>query len=433
MDDSRRALLAGLGLGALALGQPGIARAQSSGKKLVNIFLRGGADGLNLVAPVDDADYRALRANTRIRNPSEGVPGIDEDKLGLSIGHERFFLHPKLTWLQNRYRQAGDVALIHAVGAHTTSRSHFQRQANMESANWGAEDTRGWLARYLDTLAGSSHSPFRGVGIGRSMQVALRGTPQAYAIRSIHDLDTPSGLFSDSVLEESWMALNSRNAPGQIEENVTQVGEALLQADAIPNDYSPHPDASYPSGVLGNELELAARLFKQDQHTGTEAICVDMGGWDTHGNAGQRMDQLVTELNDALEAFFIDLGARADDVTVVVMSEFGRRIEENASGGFDHGSGGVMFVIGGVTGGVYGDWPELRDVGREDIGGNWFRGDLLATTDYRNVLADVLVEVMGLPESSVRQVFPGLNRQTLNLKAGTASGAVVSLPAAGLG
>ena len=175
--------------------------------------------------------------------------------------------------------------------------------------------------------------------------------------------------------------------------------ETLEGLDAT--TYRPTQGASYPEGEFGLGLKQVAQLIKAD--VGLEVACVDLGGWDTHESQGTLdgdFNQLLTELGRGLGAFYADMEGHMQNVTVLTMSEFGRRVQENGSQGTDHGHGNVMFVMGGGAKGgqIYSDWPTLATEALSD-------GDLDITTDYRDVLADVLTTRLGNP--ALDQIFPG--------------------------
>jgi uncharacterized protein (DUF1501 family) len=173
-------------------------------------------------------------------------------------------------------------------------------------------------------------------------------------------------------------------------------------AQANPGQYQPENGAKYSTSDFGQGLLQVAQIIKAD--LGLEVACIDIGGWDTHSAEGVTTGQLpglLADLSSSLQAFATDLGDRMGHITVVTMSEFGRRVKENASGGTDHGSGSCMFLLGGgVNGGkVYADWPGLAP---EQLFGP---GDLSPTTDFRTVLGEVIQKRLG--NGALDSVFPG--------------------------
>ncbi|HVE98197.1 MAG TPA: DUF1501 domain-containing protein [Mycobacteriales bacterium] len=390
---SRRRVLAGFGaVGALAaadVAAPRLAFAaggQPSGDLVVTVFLRGAMDGLSAVVPYADADYHAARPGVRI--PPNAVLKLDG----------RFGLHPALRPLLTSWRR-GDLAIVHAVGSPHPTRSHFDAQDFMERGVPGdLKLTTGWLGRHLATRPG--RSDLRAVAMGGGVQLALRGPVPAVALRRIADFALVAEDAERTILETTLDRLfaglsHPMSGTGSSTVTATRRLRALARTS-----YRPAGGAAYPDTELGRQLTEVARLAKA--RVGLEAACVDATGWDTHQGMGSarsgRMSALLGDLGASLGAFYADLGGLRG-VTVVVMSEFGRRVAENGSGGTDHGHGGVMFVLGaGIAGGrVYGRWPGVAPR-RLD------RGDLAVTTDYRDVLGEVLLRRAGAV--SLAGVFP---------------------------
>lgn len=389
-------LLSGFGL------SPALAElAIESGKKprpkraLVVIFLRGGLDALNAVIPYrEDAYYRG-RPTLAIAPPNRTGGAIDLDGF--------FGLNPSLEPLVGPYRE-GRLAIVHAVGSDDRTRSHFEAMAQMEKgqARSGASVSSGWIARFLTATEGENPSPIRAIAFSDVMPDSLRGYLRATALRSLDDLrlEVPG-----EWKEHFDLALRTLYAEGG--DAVREAGrETLAVLDAIGSldwaSTSPEHGARYPDTPLGQGLRQVAMLVRAD--VGLEVACLDRGGWDTHvgQNTGTFYREGLDDLARSLSAFLVDLGAESERVTVVVMSEFGRRLRENASFGTDHGRGGLMLVAGGgVRGGrVYGDWPGLEPDQLEPP------GDLRVTTDYRQVLGEMLEAGWSCPVGET--IFPGL-------------------------
>ena len=183
--------------------------------------------------------------------------------------------------------------------------------------------------------------------------------------------------------------------------------ETLQSLDAL--NYLPGNGAVYPDNEFGMGLQQTAQLIKAG--VGLEVSCVDLGGWDTHenqGTIGGAFNLLLSTLAQGLNAFYTDLQSHMNGITVVTMSEFGRRVAENGSGGTDHGHGNMMLLMGGgvIGGQVFSDWPTLASNALDD-------GDLAITTDYRDVLAEVVGTRLGNPE--LDEVFPNHNISPLGL------------------
>ncbi|CAN5643643.1 DUF1501 domain-containing protein [soil metagenome] len=385
---SRRALVASFGLGTLAWAGQGtalrgvVSSPQRPDRRLVVIFLRGGADGLTLVPPVfEDAYYRA-RPGLSIAKPndrSQSVRTIDLDG--------RFGLHPSLAPILPLYRE-GKLRITHAVGSQDNTRSHFEAMAAMEhgAPREGVGPTGGWLARYLEETAHPADSPLRAVALGNVMPQSLRGAAKATQLESLKDYRLREDITAEL-----------RKMYGVGKDLASEAGRQTLDALAALGAAKPTEGGHYPDTALGKGLRDAAALLRTD--AGVEAITLDHGVWDTHVAQGKEsgwMPTLMDELARSLAAFVEDLGSEFERTRIVVISEFGRRVAENSGLGTDHGRGTAMFTLGGnVEGGVVETrWPGLRP---EDLEGP---GDLKVTTDYREILTDAL-------PMTVAGVFPG--------------------------
>jgi uncharacterized protein (DUF1501 family) len=332
---------------------------------LVVVFLRGGADGLNLVVPLEDDGYH--RARPRIAIGREDAIPLD----GF------YGLNPLLQPLEAAYRD-GALAIIHAAGSEDDTRSHFEAQDLMEH---GGITGGGWLGRFL-RAQNRAAGPLTAVALGNSIPECLRGSPAATVLQSLDDLslggnrarlvralDTLYGAQKDTLADAGRDTL-----------------EAIRRVELLRHTpYRPARGADYGRDGFSRGMMEIARLIRA--RVGLRAASVDMEGWDSHFSQGTIMNPLIARLAGGLSAFYQDLGPEMDQVTVVVMTEFGRRVEENSAFGTDHGRGSVMFVMGGgVMGGrVLGRWPGLS---REVLEGP---GDLPVTTNYRNVLAPILL------------------------------------------
>ncbi|GAB3598371.1 DUF1501 domain-containing protein [Angustibacter peucedani] len=361
---------------------------------LVVMFLRGGFDGLSAVVPVTDTAYYSAR-------PTIGIP--QASTLALD---SRFGLHPALGALKP-FWDAGSLAFVHAAGLTAPNRSHFSAMEEIERAAPGSSVRTGWLDRTLglDTQT-STDAPFNGVTIGGRAPRSTAGPQPEVTMRSLQSFALSGA--GDAAARQRWStALGALHAgtTSTVGDPARATLAALDQAAIISGaGYTPANGATYPDTDLGKALKDAARLIKSSQRVAV--LTVDEGDWDMHAGLGSVgrgwMRDKLTELGGSLAAFATDLGSAMDGVTLVTMSEFGRRTGENASNGVDHGWGNVMFVLGGgVQGGqVHGTWPGLDP-------SNLFQGDLRATTDYRAVLADVLVNRCGASLAEARGVFPG--------------------------
>jgi uncharacterized protein (DUF1501 family) len=361
-------------------------------KILVAIFQRGAMDGLNVVVPHGEQAYYALRPNLAIPRPN-GTPDSAVDLDGF------FGLHPSLGPLKPIY-DAGHLAIVHAVGSPDPTRSHFDAQDFMESGTPGSKTTSdGWLNRAL--VAEKSISPVRAVSIGPELPHALRGRNEAVAIDNLNDFKVRDTRGA-SAFETMYAGTHDQvlNGTGR------EAFDAVKRVQAVEkNPYTPANGAKYPGGKLGQNLLQIARLIKAN--VGLEVAFTDVGGWDHHVNevgakptVGQ-LANLLTELGQALSAFYTDLGDRMAEVNLVTMSEFGRTAKENGTRGTDHGHANVMFALGGgIKGGkIYGDWPGME---REQL---YEQRDLNLTTDFRDVLGEMVVRHLG--NRQIASVFPG--------------------------
>ena len=371
------------------------------GDTLVVVFLRGAADVLNMVVPHGEDAYYRLR-------PSLGIPSPDDARAKQSeraIDLDGFFgLHPSMGSLLEAW-QSRHLAIIHACGAPDESRSHFKAMELMER---GVDDERGpasgWIGRHLATLNTGNSSPLRAVGMGTRPQRSLSGTVPVSALRSIADFH----LGGDPRALQQMRAALSTVYEGDVQgQDTLSIMDTLETLD--PDNYH-SPLTNYPDSEFGLALKQTAMLIKAE--VGLEVSAIDVGGWDTHfaqGSTSGLMPNLLRDLAEGLAAFHADMHDHMRTLTIVTMSEFGRRASENGSLGTDHGHGSMMMVLGGnVRGGkVHGEWPGMRE--GQLIG----PGDLAVTTDYRAVLSEILMK--RLNNSAIEEIFPAYEPRFLNL------------------
>ncbi len=425
---NRRAFFRRGGLALVALGLPpefltrsllAPTRAAERKKTLICIFQRGAVDGLNMVVPFGEKAYYRRRRSIAVPAPSGRTEGaIDLDGF--------FGLHPALGPLHDLYARR-ELAVVHAVGSPHPTRSHFDAQDFMETATPGVKSTRdGWLNRLLRetecaactgrTLAdGAAHaadhqagqtglaaSPaLRGIAMGSALPLALRGPHPALAIADLDRFGVAGG--RDAALQASFERAYRTEAGDLVS---SAAGEAFDAIDILKRAdlarYRPAAGVQYPPGNFGRSLQQIAQLIKAG--VGVEVAFADIGGWDTHQAQGGTQGQLAnrfSELGRGIRALYDDLGDRMDDVVLLTMSEFGRTVAENGSGGTDHGHANCMFVMGGgVRGGrVLGDWPGLET---EQL----YEGrDLALTTDFRDVFGELAIRHLGADRLDL--VFPG--------------------------
>jgi uncharacterized protein (DUF1501 family) len=371
------------------------------GDTLIVIFLRGAADVLNMVVPHGEDAYYTLRPTLGVPRPDDTRRKKEERTLDL----DGFFgFHPSLRALIDPW-QSNQLAIIHACGAPDESRSHFKAMELMER---GVEDERGpasgWIGRHLATLNTGNSSPLRAVGMGTRPQRSLSGTVPISALRSIVDFHLGGDLRA---LQQMRVALNTVYEGDVLGQDTLSIMDTLEQLD--PATYQ-SPITNYPESEFGLALKQTAMLIKAE--VGLEVSAIDVGGWDTHfaqGSVTGLMPNLMKDLADGIAAFHADMFDHMKNLTVVTMSEFGRRASENGSLGTDHGHGSMMMVLGGnVDGGkVHGGWPGL------DEGQLMGPGDLAVTTDYRDVLSEILVKRLNNPATD--EVFPDYEPKLIGL------------------
>jgi uncharacterized protein (DUF1501 family) len=451
MPANRRDFLKGCCAGAAALGagrsmaffDPIIATGgKAAGNNvLVYLFLRGAIDGLHLVVPYSGPDrvsYDAKRGSANLAIPTNRlrpIAGTDfawHPRAGGGVG-DAVGSTPK--WLQKLYN-ANRLAVVHATGMATPNRSHFESQAMMEMGTPGSTgSSSGWLARYLSVASGLPASLITpAIGFSGNLQTSLIGLDAAVSIPDGQSFrvdgfhwgwnESDSGIVghqgASTKLFPLWnggteLELAGRNATEALA-YMREIDFGLHHAVDNPDGYLPGAGAVYPNSGLGTQLRNLAQLVKLD--TGIVAAAVDYGFWDTHegqgmpdpGNVNQYdwFGNLTEGLGAALDAFYTDLNATAglmNRVTVVIQSEFGRRVAPNESGGTDHGYGNLMMALGNrVRGGqLHGTFPGLDDA-------SLYEGqDVSVTTDFRQILSEALVDRMGLSPGSLGTVFPGFS------------------------
>lgn len=410
LASSRRTFLKGAGVvaaGGVIATMPGSVLRSSANAAtgpadsvLVVISLRGGADGLSMVVPYGDPALATARAKTGI--PPSQLLQMDDT----------FGLHPNFGPLEQMWK-ANQMAAVQAVGLANPNLSHFSAIDQIEEANPNASRRVGWLNRV----------------VGQSQPACLYGAVQIG--QSVPDIeifgDQPTLATADLELIQVYGPVNAmpeRRAAldviwGDAQGPLGSAGrDALQTADdwsaVLSTPVAPQHGAHYPTSDLGGAMAQAGRLIRADD--GVEVITLDHSSWDMHNALGNlsfgTMRNMIDDLAKSLAALFTDIGALASKVTVVTISEFGRRVKENGNAGADHGWGNVMLLLGaGVNGGkYYAKWPTLDPKALLD-------GNLVATTDYRSVLAEVVAS--RFPDVSVPQVFPGFTPTRIGVMQGT--------------
>jgi uncharacterized protein (DUF1501 family) len=367
-------------------------------KRLVVIFQRGAADGLNIVVPHAEPSYYAMRPTINI--PKKSVLDLD----GF------FGLHPAMASFEPLWKQK-HLAIVHAAGSPDPTRSHFDAQDFMESGTPGIKVTDdGWLNRALHELPGTSlqdKSAFRALALGPSLPRILSGKEPAVAVNNLNDFSVGGKNPNAAPMSTTFEAMYDHSVDTVLHGTGQETFDAVKTLKAAdPAHYTPATNANYPKGRFGDSLKQLAQLIKAN--LGVQVAFADIGGWDHHVNEGSTQGQIANVLGDfsqSISAFWTDLGDLGEDTVVVTMSEFGRTARENGNRGTDHGHANVMFVLGGpVKGGrVYGRWPGLDQ-------SQLYEGrDLAVTTDFRTVLGEVVSKYLG--NKDLRTVFPGFEGQ----------------------
>lgn len=407
---SRRVFLKSSGLALVAFGAAPSSLVRSlyaatggGGRKtLVVVFQRGACDGLNAVVPYAEDAYRKLRPTIAVPAPKGGSREAALDLDGF------FGLHPALEPLLPLWKEKS-LAVVHAVGSPDNTRSHFDAQDYMESGTPGVKSTGdGWMNRHLVATPSREATPFRAVSLTPTLPRALAGRAPAVALSSIREfaLREQAGASAAKGFEGMYEAAVKDALHGAGRDTFDALA-FLKKAD--PARYAPAPGVRYPNGRFGDSLRQVAQLVKAD--VGVEVAFTEVGGWDTHAAEGGARGQLANrlrELGAGLSAFHRDLGERMSDVVVVTLTEFGRTVRENGNRGTDHGHASVSFVLGGpVAGGrVAGRWPGLREDQLHE------GRDLALTTDFRDLLAELLVRHAGARD--LKPVFPGFTADARN-------------------
>lgn len=376
------------------------------GPVLVVVFLRGGADTLNMLVPYGDDRYYAARPSIAIPPPATG------DEAGRAVRLDDFYgLHPAMRPLLPAYRE-GRLGMLQAVGSDNVSGSHFEAQDQMEYGEGGGRRVGGgWIGRFLRATSPGAPSPLTAVAIGEVVPEALRGASGASVVRSVDEvrLDVASGDAGRVTRALAGLYDDGAGALGGPGREALGLLERVEELRRSP--YRASGGAVYGDDPFAAGLGEIARLVKAG--VGMRVACIDLDGWDTHfvqgGTSGLQAAQ-IGRLAGGLAAFDADLDGYRDRVTTLVMTEFGRRIYENSSEGTDHGRGFAMLALGGrVRGGeVHGAWPGL-DVEEGPLG----PGGLRILVDYRSAVAEALATVGD--RGFAGRVFPGFTPAPVGL------------------
>jgi uncharacterized protein (DUF1501 family) len=406
---SRRGWLTAAGAAALAASPIRIAWADASAPgstRLVVVMLRGALDGLSLLAPHGEPNYYRERATIALPRPGE-TDGL----LGLT---PLFGLHPAAAPLMP-YWQRGQLAFVHASGSHDPTRSHFDAQDFMESATPGRKTTPdGWLNRLAGVLARSNSTPNPTPELQRLLALNLGPTlPRIFAGPApVASLASGAGAVTRGALDRPRLA----EAFGRLYAGDDAMSLAVREAAATRREIMDSLASDDPKADQG-ALSLAG--FTQDttrlgqlmaRERRVRLAFVPIGGWDTHANQGAARGQLANRLRllaQGLDALATSLGDRLAETHILVMSEFGRTVRQNGTNGTDHGHGNVALLLGGATRGgqVLGRWPGLEASALHE------GRDLAVTTDFRDIVADVLERGFKLGDAELATVLPGMNKR----------------------
>ena len=392
-----------LGAGPRFLARTALASQQPRRKVLVTVFQRGAMDGLMAVPPLDPSQGEAALRSLRPRLAMSAARGAgDQTVTDLGVG---FGLHPAFApflpfWKERR------LAIVHAVGSPDPTRSHFDAQDYMETGTPGRKGTpSGWLNRAVGLL-GHEGSPFRAVALTPALPRSLYGDAPALAVTDLAQFRVrlPGAPNVAGAAGEGFEALYHQTSEELLRDTADETFRAmdLLTPEEIAR-YRPEYGARYPQTPLGQALRQIALLIKAD--VGLEVAFAESGGWDTHVQQGTTTGTFARQAADlagSIHAFWTDLGpAHQDDVLLATMTEFGRTVRENGSGGTDHGHGSCLFVLGGeVDGGkVHGRFPGLAKEALHE------GRDLPVTTDFRAVFCELAGRHLGVKNDA--QLFPG--------------------------
>jgi uncharacterized protein (DUF1501 family) len=366
---------------------------------IVSIFLRGGADGLTLVPPHAENAYYSMR-------PTIAVPRPDSTSANRALDLNGFFgLPPAMASLLPAF-QAGNLLIVHATGSTDPTRSHFDAQAFMEIGIPGDRSVAtGWLGRHLATKPPMKpNAALRALAFNYGLPLMLAGAPDTLPIPNPANFGL-SGTSSTRTARLAWLGTAFGSQADPLRTSALNTERTITQLSAIGiSSYQPAGGAVYPTGSFGTAMRSTGALIRAD--VGVEAVQIDVGGWDTHNAQGPLtggMAATMRSLADAIAAFHVDMTAadRLRRITLVVMSEFGRKAAENGSQGTDHGHGNVMFLMGGsvVGGQVMSIWPGLSTAQL------YQQQDLQVTIDYRDILAEIVSRRLG--NTQLDLVFPG--------------------------
>lgn len=381
-------------------------------KVLVCIFQRGAMDGLMAVTPFTDNYLKAARPSLFMSaaKAGGGAPLIDLDG--------RFGLHPAMQAFEPMFREKR-MAIVHGIGSPNSTRSHFDAQDFMESGTPFIKGTSsGWLNRAVGLLGHEPATPFQAVSLTSSLPRSFYGSNPAVAIRNLADFNIQlrGSQAGAKMVSKSFEDLYDQTSSELLKNTGKDSFDAIKMLHKIDvKKYTPENNAVYPSNSLGNSLKQIAQLIKMD--VGMEVAFAESGGWDTHFNQGKESGTFarnVDGLSEAIMAFWNDLGRYQDEVTVMTMTEFGRTVAQNGTGGTDHGRASCNFILGNdVNGGlVHGIVNPLAKENLED------GRDLAVTTDFRSVFSEVANVHLGINNTKNKVLFPDFDGKPIGVMKG---------------
>jgi uncharacterized protein (DUF1501 family) len=376
-------------------------------KILVSIFQRGAMDGLMAVTPFEDQYLKEARPGlflSPVKNGSNN-PLIDLDG--------RFGLHPSMRAFESMFREKR-LAIVHGMGSPNNTRSHFDAQDYMESGTpFNKGTSSGWLNRAAGLL-GHEATPFQAVSLTSSMPRSFYGDTPSVAISNLQDftIQMRGNPMGTKRVSQSFEELYDQTSSGLLKTTGKESFDAVKMLQKVDTkNYKPANNAIYPNSPLGNSLKQIAQLIKMD--VGLEVAFAESGGWDTHFNQGAENGIFARNVNDlslSIMAFWSDMALYQDDLTVMTMTEFGRTVKQNGTGGTDHGRASCNFILGNdVNGGiVHGNVAPLAKENLED------GRDLAVTTDFRSVFSEVAEKHLLISNKNTL-LFPGFDGKNIGV------------------
>lgn len=370
-------------------------------KMLICIFQRGAMDGLMAVTPFTDTYLQSARPTLFMSaaKDSKTTPLIDLDG--------RFGLHPGFKAFEQFYKDKR-LGIVHGIGSPNNTRSHFDAQDYMESGTPFDKGTNsGWLNRAVG-LMGHDATPFSAVSLTSSMPRSFYGNNPTISVSNLQDfaIQMKGNQMGANIAAKSFEDLYDQTSSNLLKDTGRESFEAIKTLQHLDTkNYKPSNNAIYPTSQLGNSMKQLAQLIKMD--VGLEIGFAESGGWDTHFNQGTEQGifaRNAMDLSNSIAAFWTDIGpSYQDDVTVMTMTEFGRTVKQNGTGGTDHGRASCNFILSNnvVGGKVHGDVKPLAIENLED------GRDLAVTTDFRSVFSEVADKHLRINNDKI--LFPGWN------------------------